>query len=73
MKIMCMMLGVALAVTISVVAGCRILASRSTEATVKEGLAFRGSNQIERRLGTDVTAHHTEDDVVGWLNAIFPQ
>lgn len=41
------------------------------EAKVLEGLAFRGSNQIERRLGTGVTSHHTEDDVVEWLNRIF--
>ena len=26
---------------------------------------------IERRLGTGVSAHHTEDDVVEWLNRIF--
>ncbi len=41
------------------------------DATVKEGLTIRGSNQIERRLGTGVTVHHTEDDVVKWLNAVF--
>ena len=41
------------------------------EATVKEGLTIRGSNQVERRLGTGVTVHHTEDDVVNWLNAVF--
>ena len=40
-------------------------------ATVKEGLTIRGSNQVERRLGTGVTVHHTEDDVVNWLNAAF--
>ena len=40
-------------------------------ATVKEGLTIRGSNQVERRLGTGVTVHHTEDDVVNWLNALF--
>ena len=40
-------------------------------ATVKEGLAIRGSNQVERRLGTGVTVHHTEDDVINWLNALF--
>ena len=40
-------------------------------ATVKDGLTIRGSNQIERRLGTGVTLRHTEDDVVNWLNAIF--
>ena len=40
-------------------------------ATVKEGLSIRGSNQVERRLGTGVTVHHTEDDVVNWLNAVF--
>ena len=40
-------------------------------ATVKEGLTIRGSNQVERRLGTGVTMHHTEDDVVNWLNAVF--
>lgn len=39
--------------------------------TVKEGLTIRGSNQVERRLGTGVTMHHTEDDVVNWLNAVF--
>lgn len=41
------------------------------EATVKDGLTIRGSNQIERRLGIGVTSHHTEDDVVNWLNSIF--
>ncbi|MBQ6139986.1 MAG: MBL fold metallo-hydrolase [Kiritimatiellae bacterium] len=41
------------------------------DATVKEGLTIRGSNQIERRLGTGVTVYHTEDDVVNWLNAVF--
>ncbi len=40
-------------------------------ATVKECLTIRGSNQIERRLGTGITSHHTEDDVVKWLNAVF--
>ena len=40
-------------------------------ATVLDGLTIRGSNQIERRLGTGVTSHHTEDDVVEWLNRIF--
>ena len=40
-------------------------------ATVMEGLTIRGSNQVERRLGTGVTVHHTEDDVVNWLNAVF--
>ncbi|MBQ3746499.1 MAG: NAD(P)H-dependent oxidoreductase [Kiritimatiellae bacterium] len=40
-------------------------------ATIKDGLTIRGSNQIERRLGTGVTMRHTEDDVVNWLNAIF--
>lgn len=43
------------------------------KAEVKDGLAIRGSNQIERRLGTGVTLHHTEDDVVAWLNEIFNQ
>ena len=41
------------------------------QATVKDGLTIRGSNQIERRLGTGVTMRHTEDDVVNWLNSIF--
>ncbi len=40
-------------------------------AKTLDGLAIRGSNQIERRLGTGVTSHHTEDDVVEWLNRIF--
>ena len=41
------------------------------QAKVLPGFAARGSNQVERRLGTGVTAHHTEDDVVRWLNEIF--
>ena len=40
-------------------------------AKVLPGFTARGSNQIERRLGTGVTAHHAEDDVVRWLNGIF--
>ena len=42
-------------------------------AKVLDALAIRGSNQIERRLDIGVAAHHTEDDVVEWLNAIFNQ
>ena len=45
--------------------------SACPHARVLPGFTARGSNQIERRLGTGVTAHHTEDDVVRWLNAIF--
>lgn len=41
------------------------------EATVLDGLVIRGSNQIERRLGIGVTSHHTENDVVEWLNRII--
>ncbi|MBR3223260.1 MAG: flavodoxin [Kiritimatiellae bacterium] len=41
------------------------------DAKVLDGLTIRGSNQIERRLGMGVTSHHTEDDVVEWLNRIF--
>ena len=41
------------------------------EAKVLQGFTARGSNQIERRLRIGVTAHHTEDDVVRWLNGIF--
>ena len=40
-------------------------------AKVLDGLVIRGSNQIERRLGIGATSHHTEDDVVEWLNRIF--
>lgn len=40
-------------------------------ANVLPGLEIRGSNQIERRMGVGVTAHHTENDVVVWLNRIF--
>ena len=40
-------------------------------AVVLEGFTARGSNQIERRLKVGVTAHHTEDDVVRWLNGLF--
>jgi flavodoxin len=41
------------------------------EAKVLPGFAARGSNQIERRLDSGVEAHHTENDVVAWLNGIF--
>ena len=41
------------------------------QAKVMPGFAARGSNQVERRLGAGVTAHHTEDDVVRWLNETF--
>ena len=40
-------------------------------AKVLPGFTARGSNQVERRLRVGVTAHHTEDDVVRWLNGIF--
>ena len=40
-------------------------------AKVLPGFTARGSNQLERRLGAGVTAHHTEDDVIRWLNGIF--
>ena len=43
------------------------------EAKVLSGWTARGANQIERRLNIGVTAHHTEDDVVTWLNRIFPR
>lgn len=39
-------------------------------AKVLEPLVIRGSNQIERRMGFGVSAHHTEDDVVEWLNRL---
>ena len=42
-------------------------------AKVLDGLALRGSNQIERRLDIGVSSHHTEDDVVEWLNRIFKE
>ena len=41
------------------------------EAKVLSDFTARGSNQVERRLKVGVTAHHTEDDVVRWLNDIF--
>lgn len=47
------------------------IAKACPDAKVLDGLTIRGSNQIERRLGTGVTSHHTEDDVVEWLNRIF--
>ena len=40
-------------------------------AKVLSGFTARGSNQIERRLRVGVTAHHTEDDVIRWLNRLF--
>ena len=42
------------------------------EARILDGLVIRGSNQIERRLGVGVTSHHTENDVITWLNSLFP-
>ena len=42
-------------------------------ARVLDGLAIRGSNQIERRLGFGVGVRHTEDDVVTWLNSQFSE
>ena len=41
------------------------------EAKVLEGFVARGSNQIERRFGRGVESHHTENDVVAWLNRLF--
>ena len=41
------------------------------DAAVMEGLAIRGSNQIERRLGIGASAHHSNNDVIIWLNLIF--
>jgi len=43
------------------------------EATVLPEFTARGANQIERRMNIGVTAHHTEDDVVEWLNRLFAQ
>ena len=43
------------------------------EAAVMPGWSARGSNQLERRMKIGVTGHHTEDDVVTWLNRIFPR
>ena len=42
-------------------------AIHSVVTPIREAAA-RGSNQVERRLKAGVTAHHTEDDVVIWLN-----
>ena len=41
------------------------------EAKVLKGFTARGSNQIERRLNVGVPSHHTEDDVIAWLNGLF--
>lgn len=43
------------------------------DAKFLDGLVIRGSNQVERRLGVGVAVHHTEDDVVEWLNRIFAE
>jgi len=43
------------------------------EAAVLPGWSARGANQIERRMNIGVTGHHTEDDVVIWLNRILPR
>ena len=48
------------------------VAKACPNAKILDGLAVRGSNQIERRLGLGVSSHHTEDAVVEWLNKIFP-
>lgn len=42
------------------------------EAKIQPGLVIRGSNQVERRLGIGVSSHHTENDVIAWLNGLFP-
>ena len=42
------------------------------EAKFQPGLVIRGSNQVERRLGVGVPSHHTENDVITWLNGLFP-
>lgn len=42
------------------------------EAKILPGLVIRGSNQVERRLGIGVPSHHTENDVITWLNGLFP-
>ena len=42
------------------------------EAKFQQGLVIRGSNQVERRLGIGVSSHHTENDVITWLNSLFP-
>lgn len=41
-------------------------------ALILEDLSLRGSNQIERRLKRGISLRHTEDDVINWLNRIFP-
>ena len=43
------------------------------DATVLKDFTARGSNQIERRLNIGVPSHHTEDDVIEWLNGLFPE
>jgi flavodoxin len=42
------------------------------DATVLKGFTARGSNQIERRLNVGVSSHHTEYDIIEWLNGLFP-
>ena len=49
----------------------RDIRSACPDATVLPGWTARGANQIERRMNIGVTAHHTEDDVVDWLNRLF--
>ena len=49
----------------------RDVKSLCPQANVLPAFTARGSNQVERRLKAGVTAHHTEDDVVIWLNEIF--
>ena len=48
----------------------RDLKKSCPEAKVMKGFTARGSNQLERRIRVGVTAHHTEDDVVRWLNEL---
>lgn len=42
------------------------------DARVLNELAIRGSNQVERRLGIGVTLRHSKNDVITWLNGLFP-
>ena len=60
-------------VVATVLANVAKLKAACPEAKVLSGFTARGSNQIERRLRVGVTAHHTEDDVVRWLNGLFAE
>ena len=62
MKVLLMILGIVVVAAIAVVAGCRIMASRSTEATVALTAKIPGKIAV---------VYYSQSKVVNWLTAVF--